>query len=153
MGYVREYRDGDAEYLAPKLRERDLQEIHAVSGLEPLPALLLCVRVSEVLCTIVGSDERPAGMFGVSPIDEIAGAVWLLGTDELVKPPLRRQFLSEGLRYLDKLHTYRELLCNVVDERNTVHVRWIKWMGFTFIKRHEAYGFEQRPFLEFVRIK
>jgi hypothetical protein len=34
-----------------------------------------------------------------------------------------------------------------------VHIRWLKWMGCTFIKRHSTYGVEQRPFLEFVRLK
>ncbi len=87
------------------------------------------------------------------PTDDLTGAVWLLGSDALTQPPLRRQFLVEGTVYLDTLHRFRPLLWNVVDERNTLHVRWLKWMGFTFINRHPYYGAEQRPFLEFVRLK
>jgi hypothetical protein len=33
-----------------------------------------------------------------------------------------------------------------------VHIRWLRWMGFTFIKSHPKYGAEGRLFLEFVRI-
>jgi len=153
VGYVREYRDGDAESIGPRLREADRQECLAASGLSGTDALLQSVAVSEILCTIVGDDGCPAGLFGASPIDDLAAAVWLLGTDALVRPPLGRQFLRESRGYLDRLHAYRPLLCNCVDERNTLHIRWLTWAGCTFINRHPHYGVEQRPFLEFVRLK
>ena len=151
MGYAREYRESDAEYIAQHLRTADLGEIQASAGADPLAAIRFCAAASGILCTIVG--QHPAAIYGVVPVDDITGAVWLLGTDELTAPPLRRQFLTESRAYLDRLHDFRPLLFNYVDERNTLHIRWLKWVGCTFINRHEKYGFEQRPFLEFVRIK
>lgn len=152
MGYVREYRDDDARYIAEHLRAADAREIAASCGQLPaLDALRFCASSSGLLCTIMG--QQPAAVFGVVPVDDHAGAVWLVGTDELTKSPLRRQFLAEGRGYFDRLHDFRPLLFNYVDERNTLHIRWLEWVGCTFINRHPSYGFEKRPFLEFVRIK
>lgn len=152
MGYVREYRDGDAEYLAPRLRTDDRREVEAATGLDPLAALRLSAEHSGILCTICTHDHVPAGVFGVVPTDDLTGVVWLLGSDVLTQPPLRRRFLVEGKDYFNRLHQFRPLLWNFVDERNTLHIRWLKWVGCTFINRHPEYGFEKRPFLEFVRI-
>jgi hypothetical protein len=33
-----------------------------------------------------------------------------------------------------------------------VHIKWLRWMGFTFISSHPKFGTEGRLFLEFVRI-
>jgi hypothetical protein len=44
------------------------------------------------------------------------------------------------------------LLHNFTDARNVVHHRWLRWLGFNFIARHERYGAAGLPFLEFVRI-
>jgi hypothetical protein len=59
---------------------------------------------------------------------------------------LRKSYLVQTLQ-----QNY-DVLFNLVDERNTLHIRWIQWCGFTFVNRHPALGAEQRPFLEFVRI-
>lgn len=152
MEYVRAYQIGDADYLAPRLRERDRAEVAAASGRDPLSALMYSAEHSDLLCTVVDAGGRPVGMFGASAVDDDSASVWLLGSDALVQPPLRREFLREGGRFLDHLHAFRPLLFNYVDARNTVHIRWLKWVGFTFIKLHQHYGVEQRPFWEFVRI-
>ncbi|OQW34870.1 MAG: hypothetical protein A4E20_01450 [Nitrospira sp. SG-bin2] len=125
----------------------------AISGLTPEERLPEVRLYPGILCTILDNADLPAGMFGVVPTDDLAGAVWLLGSEALVRDPLRRQFIREGRSWLDRLHAFRPLLHNVVDERNTLHVHWLKKLGFVFIKRHPAYGYEQRPFLEFVRLR
>lgn len=91
-------------------------------------------------------------MFGCVPVDETSGSVWLLGSDDLTQPPLRKQFLAEGRVWLNQLHAFRPLLFNFVDARNTVHIRWLRWMGFTFLRLHPEYGVERRPFWEFARL-
>jgi hypothetical protein len=151
VGYVREYHPGDAEYIAQNMRADDVREVQAASGLDPLSALHRSRELSEILCTVQG--RYPAALFGVVPVDDLSGIVWLLGTDELVRNPLRSEFIRQGRDFFDRLHAFRPLLYNCVDERNTVHIRWLKWMGCNFIKRHSTYGVEQRPFLEFVRLK
>jgi hypothetical protein len=148
MGFVRSYRDGDEYDLAPRLRAADLREIEAASGRDPLDVLREGAELSVPSCTIIGNIGFVAGMFGATP----DGRVWLLGSDELVTYPLNRQFLKECRVWCDKMLNLYPLLHNVIDERNDVHIRWLKWMGFTFINR-KPYGPQGLPFLEFVRIK
>lgn len=153
MGHIREVRDGDIEYVAERLRDADLREVQAASGLEPHVALRYSYELSGLACTIVGDQGHPVALFGVSPIDDVTGCVWLLSSDELTKGKLGRQFVRECRSHFDRLNDYRPLLTNFVDERNTVHIRWLKWAGCHFIQRCEKYGVEHRPFLEFVRVK
>lgn len=147
-GYVRAYTPRDLLPLTRTLRRADLAEIAAHSGLSPHAAILRGVCASEVVCTIVGLKGEPVGVFGVGA----AGCLWMLGSDALAQGRLGRQFLRECRSYVDILQRGYPLLFNVIDARNTVHIRWLRWMGCTFIRRIPAYGAEQRPFLEFVRI-
>jgi hypothetical protein len=68
-------------------------------------------------------------------------------SDEWVKVFLRasRQIVEEWQRDFPRLHNY-------TDARNTVHHRWLRWLGFTFTARHETFGPLGLPFYEFVRI-
>jgi len=52
----------------------------------------------------------------------------------------------------DILQKDYQLLNNFVDARNTLHINWLKWMGFSFINKHQRYGVERRLFYEFVKI-
>ncbi len=79
------------------------------------------------------------------------GYVWMVATDRLVK--YQREFIRESRKWLDEAHEEYPMLGNFVDARNTLHIRWLDWMGFHFINRFEEWGFERRPFLQFVRIK
>ena len=153
MPSVREYRDGDAEALAPILRHADLQELQATNPRPALEVLRLSAEESIPSCTVIGASGKVAGLFGVVPSATSSGVVWLLGSDELTQGPTLRAFLRRCHDYLDTLHTLYPVLYNCIDERNRVHINWLRHMGFTFIARHEQYGHEQRPFLEFVRLK
>ena len=44
------------------------------------------------------------------------------------------------------------ILFNFVDARNTTHVKWIKYMGFSIIQEHATFGVEGRLFYEFAKI-
>ncbi len=147
MGYVRCYRPGDEYSLAPRLRQADRQEIEAASGLNPVDALRESAESSVPSCTIIGNDHHIAGMFGCVP----DGRVWLLGSDALIQNPLKRQFLKECRKYVDALPY--PLLHNVIDVRNIVHMRWLNWMGFTFVGEPIHYGPQNLLFLKFVRIQ
>lgn len=147
MGHVRGYRPGDELFLAPRLRKADLMEIEAASGADPVDALRESAESSAPSCTIIDNEGNIAGMFGCVP----DGRVWLLGSDALIQNPLRQQFLRECRQYVDALPY--PLLHNVIDIRNKVHIRWLRWMGFTFIGEPFPYGPHNLPFLKFVRIQ
>jgi hypothetical protein len=150
MGYVRAYREGDAEKLAPLLRAADLQEIAAATVLSPLDCLRAGAEISVPACTIIGNEYDVAGIFGVNP-QPFGGRVWMFGSDELTRNPLKRQFLKECKQYLAGMERMYPCLFNHVDERNTVHIKWLRWMGFTFIRR-KPFGPQGLPFLEFIKL-
>jgi len=143
----------DAQEMAPFLREADVSEVKASSGRTPESALDKAVRSSLFPVAVCehGTDMAEA-IFGVVPVTDLSGAIWMLGTDRLVKTH-GFEFARRCKSWIDQLHRQRPLLFNYVDVRNDVHVRWLRWTGFHFINRHEAHGYERRPFYEFIRIK
>lgn len=153
-GFVRDATWADVPLLAADLRCADRAELKAFSGLSHHEAISEGLRAVEhggsarVACLPNG---LPAAIFGVVPTPvEGLGAVWMVATNGF--QALHRQFLREGGQELQRLGSGYRALFNLTDARNHVHHRWLQWVGFTIIKRHEEYGREGRPFLEFVRI-
>ncbi len=147
MGHVRYYKPGDEHDLGPRLRQADLNEIHAATGRYPVDVLRESAESSAPSCTIIDNDGHIAGMFGCTA----EGQVWLMGSKELVQNPLKRQFLRECRGYVDALPY--PLLWNVIVARNTVHLRWLKWLGFTVSETPILYGPFHFPFYQFTRTK
>ena len=152
MPHVRLATIQDAHSLAKDLRPEDEAEIRAMSGQEPLRALLHGIQFSDVPLAIQDDDGTTIGLFGVVTTQQKprVGAVWLLASPKLLK--YSRRLARESRRWVQTLQQNYDVLFNLVDERNTIHIRWIQWCGFTFVNRHPTLGAEQRPFLEFVRI-
>ena len=146
-------KEEDAKELAPRLRSADLQEIKAVTGEEPLKALERSLAWSDPGHAITDEVDKVVALFGVIPDseEENMGCVWLLGSDDLVKHSV--SFLRQSRKWVEKLHQRYDCLWNYIDARNEIHIRWLKWCGFTFLRRVEEYGVEQRPFYEFERKK
>lgn len=140
----------DIRYLGPRLRSEDVAECRAGSGLPVEAALFEGLANAQV---VLGLDNLPIAIFGVEPLSEITGAIWMTATPALTQAPYVGEFMRQSRAMCDTLNEQYPLLCNVVDARNTVHIRWLEWCGFIFINRHEAWGHEKRPFLEFIRIK
>lgn len=149
MGYVRPYQEGDAEALEPRLRDADRAEINAVTEKYPLEVLREGGALSSPSCTIIGNSGAVVGMFGVVGEGDY-GRVWLLGSDELVTGALSRQFIRECRHYLRVMGRPYTCMGNVIDERNAKHIKWLRWLGFTFINR-KKHGIEDRYFLEFIK--
>lgn len=139
----------DAEYLSTRLRKEDEAEIAAASGRAPLDCLREGISVGRAWVGV--DDEGPIGIFGVIPSTRpFVGWPWMLATERLVKH--QRQFLKECAARVTTLHRDFTLLTNFVDARNHVHIRWLTWCGFEFMRLHKHYGVERRPFYEFQRV-
>jgi hypothetical protein len=153
MVHVRLATEADARALADDLRPEDAAEVRAMTGQDPLNSLLHGVRHSDVPLAIEDDDGATIGLFGVVTVQQSprVGTVWLLASPRLLKHS--RRLARESRRWVESLQVQYDVLFNLVDERNTVHVRWIQWCGFTVVNRHPTLGAEQRPFLEFVRIR
>ena len=141
----------DINYIAPRLRKADKEECLAATGQKQLDVLYTSLLQGDINLTLNAPDGERIGLCGVAPSPlENSGAVWMCATDAIFKHQMA--FLRRSKAALDYLSQDYALLYNYVDERNTVHIKWLKWMGFTFINRHENFGAAKLPFYEFLRI-
>lgn len=143
----------DIEDVAEYMREDDVRECLAGSGLGPRDALHMSVANSERVWTI-SWHGTPIAIYGLSRVDSAVGPIgvpWLLGTPELENHPI--WIIRESKKRLESLMGSYDVLLNMVDKRNTSHIDWIKWCGFEIVKELPMYGFGGLPFLMFMKIK
>lgn len=145
-------RYGDVLSLGLRLREEDMNELRAASGLRPIDALERSFAATVNPFVGVDEDDRPVCLGGVVPYPgcPLRGVVWAVAATDIARHQM--SFLRRSRPWVDLWQSQYPILTNAVDERNTVHIAWLKWLGFTFIARHPEYGAERRPFIEFVRI-
>jgi len=142
----------DVAAVSKDIRPEDAAEIRAASGMEPFAGLMTGYLHSDECWTIcTAKDHKAIALFGLRMADEGQGVVWLLATNDLPKYGIR--FLRESRGWIDRFHQKADLLFNAVDQRNTVHIRWLEWLGFKFIRVIPEYGHLKLPFVEFARIK
>ena len=101
---------------------------------------------------LTGSGEL-AMVFGVvpHPVEEQTGIVWLLGTKAM--EDIQYRFIRTSKEWLDRLYGDKyEILFNIADKRNTLHLNWLRWLGFKFMREVEA-GLNKEPFIQFQRTK
>lgn len=143
----------DVYDMHSRLRVADRQEVEAATGRTPFESLMDGLEFSKP-CLTVQKAGRAEIMFGVVPLpmgrSVRVGAVWMLGTDEL--HAFSRTFLRESQRWLVAISRDYDLLTNVIDARNDAHIRWLRWLGFSFIQRFETGGAAGIPFYQFVRL-
>ena len=153
-GYVRMAVWGDINPVASNMRSADRAEVFAASGSTPEKALregLLATVFGARTMAICLDDGTPVSLFGVAPSGQPdVGVVWLLATDDLKQ--IQTQFIRECPRYIAEISRGYRVVYNLTDARNTLHHRWLRWCGFTILKRHETFGPEGRPFLELCKI-
>ena len=150
--YLRPTTVDDVTFLAPNLRQADRNECLAATGREPLGVILDGLRLADTTMTMVAPTGIPVGIVGVGKsVIKDAGVIWLCATDDIEK--YQMTFLRNSKKVLSLLQHDYLALHNCVDARNELHIKWLKWMGFTFINKHESWGVGQKPFLEFIRIK
>ena len=85
----------------------------------------------------------------VDDLGNSVGGIWLVATDELAT--IQIAFLRQCREVVNFLNTKYKILWNYVDCRNEVHIKWLKWCGFTFINKTN-YGVLNKPFYEFIKI-
>ena len=139
--------------IAENMRQPDIDEVKAFSGLSPMDAMLNGFDATIMPITIHSKEEGPCGMFGCCPSyrDGVSAAtVWLLGTEAITKNSIR--FLRESRYWLDTVTKDYDLVFNCIDKRNTVHIKWLQWLKFSLIREIPEFGVENRPFIEFVKV-
>ena len=146
---IRKAQFSDAVLLAPRLRESDVNEIRAASGMDPLAALVESVKVSdEDMCWCATLEGRPEVLFGASPFAEDIGGIWLLGSARIYDAPF--SFLRHCRDYLKVMHERYLYLTNFVDIRHNAANKWIAKLGFKPAVCIPDFGFERRPFTQYL---
>ncbi len=147
MPVVRPSTPEDVRSLSTRLRKEDVRELAAIDSCTPYQALHDGLMTSDE-CLTIEYEGLAIGMFGVAPLRPEVGAIWLLASDEL--PLIRWAFLKKTRPWIQHFLTRFPTLTNMVDSRNTQHIKWIKWAGFSFTNTHEV-GPDKVPFHEFIK--
>ena len=128
--------------VASNLRPEDRREVEEGHGLNPMVELPLAVHRGSCVWFEV-PNGKTAGMAGVGP----NGEVWMLCTPAIHEYPIT--FAREAKRFIESRK--EPLLWNIVDERNTVHLKLLKFLGFKFLKK-KSHGPNKLTFIEFCRV-
>ena len=148
--YPRKARKKDCKQLAKVMREADAREVKASHGHTPYEALLNSYKKSYT-CSSWVFNGKVIAMCGVARLDKHTGSPWLLGSDELVNTPsVTFALLRESTKWIERKQRNHPLLMNYVHAENEASLKWLKYLGFRFIRKVEL---SNEPFYEFVRIK
>ena len=137
----------DCEELGKNLRKADLQECKAYGNITGLQALLIGYLNSNI-CISIADNKSVIAIFGICGELNKPAVIWMLSSDRLKE--ISKPFLRENIKVINYLNEQYPLLHNVCDARNKVHIKWLKWLGFTFINKQNL-GYENKPFYTFIR--
>ena len=124
---------GDAgRILAMVLRDADDAEFRASDPtMDPIDKIIRYIETVPMdVCKVVVEDDKIIAIFGLCKGCSGAAGIWMVATDEIVKYQLSLIKYAKSL-IAEWLEKYPVLL-NRVDVRNTVHIKWLKWMGAEF---------------------
>jgi len=146
-----DYRPSEAQdcyEVAPIMCKRDAYEVLSSDGISPLEALQLSFETSYECNTLLRNGE-PMGMFGCGyGEDKIYGVPWML-TDGKFKG-MTKWGLVHSREWINKVKQRHQILYNYVHNENKQSLRWLKWLGFKFMRSIPNYGFGKRDtFYEF----
>ena len=128
-----------AKEVASNLRPEDRREVEEGHGLDPMVELVWAAQNLPCVYFTV-PNGKTAGMAGV----ESNGTIWMLTTPAINEYPIT--FAREAKRYVDSRP--ENYLYNIVDERNTVHLKLLKFLGFKFLRKI-SHGPNNITFIEF----
>lgn len=152
MKHITKPRDEDIEYVAANMRANDVKECEAL-GFTPLRSLTVSVKLSTVAYTLLDHQAEPVAILGVGMgLCPEWGAIWLLGTKGIEDNSMT--FLRHSMPVLQRLYkeSGKDVLYNYTHVDNELHHKWLKWLGFKFIRRTEL-GPYNESFYEFARLR
>lgn len=134
---LRPFEPADVDYIVQNIREDDRRELEA-NGFSVPDGLQVSVDGSTHMITGIDKDGNPAFIMGARKEKYGNTAViWLLGTDAIEKEP--KTFLLNSKPTLETLYELVGVTTfyNFVWKHNHLHVRWLKWLGFTLQPQDE----------------
>ena len=152
MKYARTSVTEDVDFLASRLRGEDVEEVVAANN-NPFDALSHGLAVSNPCYTLIDRTETPVAMTGVTKGSYTnSGIIWLLGTKGIEENSMT--FLRHSKSCLDELYqsTGYDLFYNYTYVKNELHHKWLRWLGFTFL-RTITMPSTGKEFIEFVKLR
>lgn len=140
--YIHQITMEAAYTVASNLLPDDYREVAEGHGHDPVEAVPRCAQFGETVYFTVPNGE----LAGVAGVQE-DGRIWMLCTPAIHKYPLT--FAREAKRYVESRQ--EKLLWNIVDKRNRVHIKLLKFLGFRFL-RELKHGPNNLSFMEFCRV-
>ena len=140
--YIHPATEEAAKEVASNLLPDDRREVEEGHGIDSTLALIEAVQKPSCVYFTVPSGKT-AGMAGVGP----EGEIWMLCTPAIHEYPIT--FAREAKRFVES--RTEPLLWNIVDRRNTVHLKLLRFLGFKFL-REIFHGPNQLSFIEFCKI-
>ena len=128
-----------AKEVASNLRPEDRREVEEGHGLDPMERLVWAAQNLPCVYFTV-PNGKTAGMAGVEP----DGTIWMLCTPAIHEYPIT--FAREAKRYVDSRQ--EKILHNIIDERNIVHLKLLKFLGFKNLGEI-SYGPNKLTFIKF----
>jgi hypothetical protein len=128
--------------VASNLREDDRREVVEGHGVQPTVAIPIA-SLEGFCVSFTVPDGRTAGLAGVYE----DGSIWMLCTPAVEDFP--HTFAREAKRFIESRP--EPLLWNIVDKRNTVHLKLLQFLGFKFL-REVTHGPNNLTFIEFCRV-
>ncbi|WP_295842529.1 hypothetical protein [uncultured Xanthomonas sp.] len=140
----------DILHVAANMRQEDILEVAASHGHTPLQALAYATTASHRSFAAVWMGV-PVCIFGFTEHAEGITSVWLLGTDDLVSPAVRRVFLREARRITSEWADTFGCIFNYVDVHAEHTRKWLAWLGFIEHGIEPEYGFAAAPFVRVIK--
>ena len=128
--------------VASNLLPEDRKEVEEGHGHDPKIVIPLASKLGDSVYFKVPNGEI-AGAAGVHK----NGQIWMLCTPAILKYP--HTFARESKRYVESRQ--EKLLWNIVDKRNKVHIKLLRFLGFKFL-REVSHGPNNLTFIEFCRV-
>lgn len=128
----------DVDYIVENMRADDRAEL-AANGFSPSAGLRVSIDGSTHLITGLDKDGNPAFIIGAQKRpDSAAAIIWMLGTDAIDREP--KTFLLNSRPTLEALWDLvgASTFYNFVWKGNTVHIKWLRWLGFHLMPQDEG---------------
>lgn len=140
--------DRDVRDVARRLRKADIKEGWAFLGCNPQD--WLAHYDPKRTWVIYNSKDANVALAGVEPYTDNSALIWMVATDDLEKHSI--EFLKYSRPFIEEVTRPYDLVFNWVHAENEVHLKWLRWCGFTFIQYHEVFGAAGEPFYTFVKV-
>lgn len=133
--------------IVSDVRQADIDELEASSGSTPEQALERGIKGSSWAVTVL-YNGKPVAIAGLIVVNLLCGfgSPWMVATHAVEENP--RPFLRLSRQYVAKMADQCPLLINFVDDRNSVAIRYLEWLGFS-MANPQPFGKSGLPFRRF----